>query len=220
MSEQQIDYERLSQEALRGVVRSVLERVAQSGLPGNHYFYIAFNTQADGVGISKRLKVQYPEEMTIVLQHRFWDLAVHEDRFEVKLTFNSIPERLVVPFQSLKVFFDPSVHYGMQFEPSELSAAARKGPRLAEVKTGFEGETEAGGQDDRAPAADPEKKTPIRNVGAARPRLSRKGQSDRVASPPPVPELSQSTAKSPDGPDDDPPRPSAEVVKLDRFRKK
>lgn len=117
MTETEIDYEGLAQSALRGVVRAVLARVAESDkLPGNHHFYISFDTNGEGVSVSKRLREQYPEEMTIVLQHRYWDLQVHDDRFEVKLTFNSIPERLVVPFSSIKVFFDPSVPYGLQFE--------------------------------------------------------------------------------------------------------
>jgi uncharacterized protein len=117
MTDIKIDYEGLAQDALRGVVRTVLAQVAQGEhLPGNHHFYISFGTTRDGVGISRRLKDQYPEEMTIVLQHRYWDLQVHDDRFEVSLTFNSIPERLVVPFSALKVFFDPSVPYGLQFD--------------------------------------------------------------------------------------------------------
>lgn len=117
MTDIKIDYESLAQDALRGVVRTVLAQVAQGEqLPGNHHFYISFGTTREGVGISKRLKDQYPEEMTIVLQHRYWDLQVHDDRFEVSLTFNSIPERLVVPYSALKVFFDPSVPYGLQFD--------------------------------------------------------------------------------------------------------
>src|SRR5450631_2205364 len=117
MTETEIDYESLAQDALRGVVRTVLARIAQGDkLPGNHHFYISFNTNGEGVSVSKRLREQYPEEMTIVLQHRYWDLQVHDDRFEVKLTFNSIPERLVVPFAAIKVFFDPSVPYGLQFD--------------------------------------------------------------------------------------------------------
>ncbi len=118
--EHDIDYEALAQDAMRGVVRAVLHQIAKGGLPGEHHFYIAFFTQHPGVIISKRIREKYPEEMTIVLQHRFWDLAVQEDRFEVKLTFDAIPERLVVPFQAVKVFFDPSVPYGLQFEEPGL----------------------------------------------------------------------------------------------------
>ena len=87
----------------------------RSGLPGQHHLYIAFDTEADGVSVSKRLKEQYPEEMTIVLQYQFWDLQVTNDRFEVKLSFGSVPERLVVPFQAVKAFYDPSAQFGLQF---------------------------------------------------------------------------------------------------------
>jgi len=120
-AEPQIDYEALAQAAMRGMVRMVLARVAKTGLPGEHHFYIAFDTQAAGVSLSKRLREKYPKEMTVVLQHRFWDLAVTEERFEVKLTFDGIPERLSVPFAAIKVFFDPSVPYGLQFEDSDLA---------------------------------------------------------------------------------------------------
>jgi len=115
-SDSMIDYEALAQEAMRNVVRSVLVDAAKSGLPGDHHFYISFDTLAPGVILSKRLREKYAEEMTIVLQHRFWDLIVNEHRFEIKLTFDGIPERLVVPFKAIRVFFDPSVRYGLQFE--------------------------------------------------------------------------------------------------------
>ena len=117
--ERDIDYHALAQDAMRGIVRTVLLRIAKTGLPGEHHFYIAFKTDAPGVVLSKRLREKYPEEMTVVLQHRFWDLLVADDRFEVKLTFDSIPERLVVPFAAIKVFFDPSVPYGLQFDEVE-----------------------------------------------------------------------------------------------------
>lgn len=130
----EIDYESLAQDALRGVIRSVLARAETDGLPGEHHFYIAFDTRAEGVSLSKRLREQYPQEMTVVLQHRFWDLYVHEDSFEVKLTFGNIPERLSVPFSAIKVFFDPSVPYGLQFEASEMMAEAVKAnPQIAGV---------------------------------------------------------------------------------------
>ena len=118
--ERQIDYDALLHEAFRdaqrGVMRTIMTRVAEQGLPGEHHFYISFNTQAPGVSIAPRLLQKYPSEMTIVLQHRFWDLHVQADRFEVKLTFDSIRERLVIPFSSVRMFFDPSVPYGLQFD--------------------------------------------------------------------------------------------------------
>ncbi len=123
--ESTIDYEGLAQEAMRGVVRKVLASTAKTGLPGNHHFYISFDTEAPGVSLSRRLKEKYPQEMTIVLQHRFWDLAVTEERFEVKLTFDGIPERLVVPFDAIKVFFDPSVRFGLQFEDPNAGPETR-----------------------------------------------------------------------------------------------
>ena len=134
--ESTIDYEGLAQEAMRGVVRKVLARTAKSGLVGDHHFYISFDTEAPGVSLSRRLKEKYPHEMTIVLQHRFWDLAVTEDRFEVKLTFDGIPERLVVPFDALKVFFDPSVRFGLQFEDPSAGPDAR-----AEARSALDGAT-------------------------------------------------------------------------------
>lgn len=123
-TQSKIDYESLTQEAMRGVVRAVLNQIRDDGLPGDHHFYISFDTTAENVGVSKRLKAKYPQEMTIVLQHRFWDLIVSDERFEVKLTFDGIPERLVVPFKAIKVFFDPSVRYGLQFEEAGFTSEA------------------------------------------------------------------------------------------------
>lgn len=157
-----IDYETLAleamQEANRGLVRSVLTKVGASGLAGDHHFYVAFNTQAPGVIISKRLKEKYPQEMTIVLQHRFWDLEVTDERFSVKLTFDGIPERLVVPFKALKVFYDPSVPFGLQFEESEM-AAAIAGRRAAVPSQGQDVASVAG---DGAPAVGSDRPRPIR----------------------------------------------------------
>jgi hypothetical protein len=93
-------------------------------LPGEHHFFITFQSTAEGVKLSPRLLAQYPEEMTVILQHQFWDLVVTEDRFEVGLSFGGIPERLVVPFDAIKSFFDPSVQFGLQFDPSEAAAEA------------------------------------------------------------------------------------------------
>jgi uncharacterized protein len=122
-----IDYEALAQDAMRGLVRTVLTKAAKLGLPGEHHFYISFDTLAPGAFISKRLREKYPDEMTIVLQHRFWDLAVTDERFEVKLTFDGIPERLVVPFNAIKVFFDPSVRFSLQFEGPEAAGESARG---------------------------------------------------------------------------------------------
>lgn len=123
MAEDLMRYDLMAQEALRGVIRRALE-VAKKGLPGEHHFYISFRTDAPGVDISEKLHKQYPEEMTIVLQHQFWNLDVREDGFSVELTFNRIPETLVVPYSAVQGFFDPSVQFGLQFEVKKPDAPA------------------------------------------------------------------------------------------------
>src|SRR5262249_20902424 len=134
MSVDHIRYDLLTQEALRSVLRRVLQDTAKNGLPGDHHFYISFNTDAPGVRLSKRLRAQYPEEMTIVLQHQFRDLTVNEQGFEVGLSFSGVNEHLVVPFGAIKRFFDPSVQFGLQFETMEATgeAAAHEGAAPAE----------------------------------------------------------------------------------------
>src|SRR5262245_23395029 len=124
MATDHIRYDILAQEALRGVVRQVLADAAKNGLPGEHHFYISFDTRADGVRLSTRMLAQYPEDMTIVLQHQFWDLVVTEAGFEVGLSFGGIPERLAIPFAAVKGFFDPSVEFGLRFEETADSSEA------------------------------------------------------------------------------------------------
>ena len=172
MATDHIRYDVLARDALRGVLRRVLTDAAEHGLPGEHHFFITFLSTADGVKLSPRLLAQYPEEMTIILQHQFWDLVVTEDRFEVGLSFGGIPERLVVPFAAIKSFLDPSVQFGLQFEPSETTAEAPSAKLPA------------------VPAS------PALPVVAAEPAVESK--------------------------DDEPTKPGegAEVVRLDRFRKK
>src|SRR5690554_6944861 len=109
-------YDVLAQDALRGVVRRALRIARDEGLPGEHHFYISFRSDAPSVEMSDRLRKQYPEEMTIVLQHQFWNLEVSEERFSVELTFNKIPEHLNIPFSAVQGFFDPSVQFGLQFQ--------------------------------------------------------------------------------------------------------
>ncbi|MCW2282685.1 hypothetical protein M2323_000446 [Rhodoblastus acidophilus] len=116
MSKDLIRYDLQVQDALRGVVRKVLADAARDGLPGDHHFYITFRTHAPGVTLSNRLREQYPEEMTIILQYQFWDLKVDEVGFEVGLHFKNVPERLVVPFEAIAGFYDPSVQFGLKFE--------------------------------------------------------------------------------------------------------
>jgi uncharacterized protein len=129
MAEDLMRYDQLAQNALRGVVRDALRKVAKSGLPGEHHFYIAFNTRYPGVILSPRIAERYPREMTVVLQHQYWNLLIFEDRFEVELSFDNVPEKLVVPFSSIKGFLDPHVQFGLQFEviPVEENDTAKEG---------------------------------------------------------------------------------------------
>ena len=130
MAVNQLRYDQMIEEALRGVVRRALRGVAEQGLPGNHHFYITFKTGAPGVELAPRLKEKYPEEMTIVLQYQFWGLVVEAERFEVTLSFNEVPEKLVVPFAAITAFADPAAKFGLQFQqetgaaPEEASSSA------------------------------------------------------------------------------------------------
>ncbi|WP_019221499.1 SspB family protein [Bartonella senegalensis] len=123
MVQDQIRYDILVQDALRGVIRKVLSEVAKAGLPGNHHFFITFLTNAPGVKISPRLQSRYPEQMTIVLQHQFRDLNISETAFEVTLSFREISEKLVIPFHSIQVFYDPVAAFEAAFDlPSDLNS--------------------------------------------------------------------------------------------------
>ena len=124
MPEDRIRYDILAQEALRGVMRKVLQEVAQTGLPGNHHFFITFRTGAPGVRISSRLKERYPEQMTIVLQYQYWDLKVDEKGFEVVLSFSDVPEKLEIPFSAVRGFYDPAVNFELEFLDTEAPQQA------------------------------------------------------------------------------------------------
>ena len=202
MSVDHIRYDLLTQQALRAVVRRVLSDVAKVGsLPGEHHFYVTFDTRAPGVRLSTRMKEQYPEEMTVVLQHQFWDLAVSDTHFEVALSFNGVSEKLHVPFEAIKGFFDPSVQFGLQFEPQGEGAGAAEKPALAEKK-----------EDAAAAQAGWRKKT-------RRPRSA--PPSPRKPRPPKkIAKRSHLVAKDEAPPEPDKPNGGAEVVRLDRFRKK
>ena len=190
MAEHHIRYDLLAQQALRGVVRTVLADVAKNGLPGEHHFKITFNTVAPGVRLSDRLRAQYPETMTIILQHQFWDLAVTERAFEVGLSFGGISERLGVPFDSIIAFYDPAVQFGFQFEAIDAAAAA----------VGERAESAAAKRSDK-PGPKP---LPAGESAAAQ---------NQEGAP------TNKTAE-PAADDDDKPDGGGEVVRLDRFRKK
>ena len=168
----------------------MLVDAAKNGLPGEHHFYISFDTRAEGVRLSPRMLAQYPEEMTVVLQHQFWDLIVTDEGFEVGVSFGGIPERLNVPFAAVKGFFDPSVQFGLQFE--EIGAAAADEAEDANDPAGAE-------------------------RGAARPPAEHKGVPPSVAAVP-APANPDPAKESADGAGK--PAGGGEVVRLDRFRKK
>ena len=124
MSDDLIRYDILTQEALRRVIRKVLEEVQRTGLPGEHHFFITFHTGYPGVRLSTRMMERYPDEMTIVVQHSYWNLEVGENAFEIDLSFDEIRERLRVPFDAVRGFFDPSVKFGLQFDVASAAIAA------------------------------------------------------------------------------------------------
>ncbi len=138
MADDLIRYDVLAQEALRGLVKKVLAEVAKTGIPGEHHFFITFDTRHPGVRISSRLKGQYPEEMTVVLQHQYWDLTVTDAAFEVGLSFKGVPERLLVPFHAVSSFVDPHASFGLKFdvrpEAANAAPALVEGPSPAAEK--------------------------------------------------------------------------------------
>lgn len=225
----QIDYEALAQDAMRGIVRSVLQRVASSGLPGDHHFYVAFDTRAPGVLVSKRLQEKYPEEMTIVLQHQFWQLTVNDERFEVTLSFDNVPERLAVPWRAVRVFFDPSVPYGLQFEGSDLAGDAvgdlePEGAEIADADRRLGALRRPGGDAAAEPhgSGRPEKVRGHRKSRAVKgdvaPEAGVKSAADASGAgggPMPRRQVGRPKLVTPDEPAND-----SKVVELDKFRKR
>lgn len=134
MGQDHIRYDILAQDALRGVIRKVLAEVAATGrLPGDHHFFITFLTGAAGVRISQHLKAKYPEQMTIVIQHQFWDLKITDTLFEIGLSFSDTPERLTVPFAAIRGFYDPSVNFELEFDVPLVEEEAGEEENLAEI---------------------------------------------------------------------------------------
>jgi hypothetical protein len=203
MAVDHIRYDLLTQEALRGVLRTVLSDAAKNGLPGDHHFFVTFDTCAEGVRLSQRMRAQYPKEMTIVLQHQFWDLGISDDSFEVGLSFGGVPERLSIPFAAVKGFFDPSVEFGLQFEQIAVPAA------------------EAGAKPEAVPAP---KKSGDEPANAPPVQMKPRRTTPAV---PAVPTPANPETAAADDPAEKPPeKPTdksaggGEVVRLDRFRKK
>jgi hypothetical protein len=208
MPSDNIRYDLLTQDALRGVIRTVLTNAAAKGLPGDHHFFITFDTRAEGVRMSPRLKASYPEEMTIVLQHQFWDLTVAEEDFEVGLAFNGIRERLHVPLKAVKAFLDPSVQFGLQFtiEP-EAGAAKAEAPAVAAVPASErrKPKSELKQELTREPALKQDPKPELKREPKQEPKSS-----DPQEAPAPAKGKKGDAASATTG----------EVVRLDRFRKK
>ncbi len=140
-SNDEMRYDLLAQEALRGVVRAALKRAAQpGGLPGEHHFYVTFKTTAPGVSLPADLAATYPTEMTIVLQNQFWDLAPGETFFSVMLSFDRQPKRLSIPYAAITRFYDPSVQFMLKFEAPEGAPPAVEEPKAAPVEAEAEAE--------------------------------------------------------------------------------
>jgi len=199
MAVDHIRYDLLTQDALRGVIRTVLTDVAGKGLQGEHHFFITFDTRVDGVRLSARLKASYPDEMTIVLQHQFWDLTVGEDDFDVGLAFNGVPERLHIPFKAVKAFMDPAVQFGLQFAVEAEPARGTNGAAAAEPRAAVK----------PAPAGKP---LPAKLAPAAAPTKAvlKKEPAAQTTTPPALRSIPASGKVDSTG----------EVVRLDRFRKK
>ncbi len=126
-------YDKMVEAALRGVVREALARTAANGMPGAHHFYITFKTGFEGVELPANLRAKHPEEMTVVLEHQFWDLEVEEDHFAVTLSFQNKPERLVIPFEAILSFADPAVKFGLQFQQAAAANEGGQSPGAAEA---------------------------------------------------------------------------------------
>jgi uncharacterized protein len=205
MSTDHIRYDLLVQDALRSVVRNVLADACKNGLPGEHHFYVSFKTGAPGVRISNRLREQYPDEMTIVLQHQFWDLGLTEHTFEVGLSFGGVPERLLVPFDAIVGFFDPSVQFGLKFEVQQPEAVAEnddtKGAKPALVVASTVAQMLPPKADGGILSSSPEKGK-AKKDGAT---ITTKGRGKKAGAVEEKPDEAQ---------------PTAAVVSLDAFRKK
>jgi len=206
MSGQVIRYDLLVQDALLGVVRKVLMDAAREGTPGDHHFYVTFKTHAPGVQLSARMKAEYPDEITIVLQHQYWDLTVTDQQIEVSLSFKNIPEKLVIPFDAVTGFADPAAPFGLKFEPRN----SRQG-KQAPAEASSESQT---------------KPTPItarsKPQAAAAPSAKQAPKTDKVEKPaadktmaePPAEKSAPAEKPAADAQND------GKIVSIDAFRKK
>jgi hypothetical protein len=142
-----IDYGRLMHEAMRGLIQRVLMDVRQGGLPGEHHFYITFDTTHPGVALADWLRERYPEEMMIVIQHWYDNLEVDDDGFSITLNFGDNPEPLVIPFDAVRTFVDPSVEFGLRFESHDSEDDEDSDEDEAPMAEGVEAEADEGKHD-------------------------------------------------------------------------
>ena len=212
MTKDILRYDLMVQEALKGVVRKILSDAGRDGLPGEHHFYVTFKTTAPGVRMSSRLREKHPEEMTIVLQHQFWDLNVSDHSFEVGLSFSGVPERLLVPFDAITTFFDPSVQFGLKFENQDAADAAsadEAAPAGAKPRG-------AGSEPSVAPAAPVALPAKVKPAGVPALKLKQPAERDGDADAKPAAKETDTDSNATTGDDTG----SAQVVSLDAFRKK
>ncbi len=213
MARDTLQYDKMVESALRGVVRQALIYISKNGLPGNHHFYLTFRTDHPGVDISESLRAQYPNDMTVVLQHQYWGLEVNDDHFVVNLSFNNIPERLQVPYAAMMSFVDPSVKFGLQFQPLEPDSPASLASGFAAAAAA----TDSAKSKPKLSEAKPAEVKPIE----LKPAEAKK--SDKAAPAPKEPGKETATDKDePKAPADaaDSAAPADKVVSLDSFRKK
>ena len=194
-----IRYDILAQEALRGVVKKVLQEVARTGLPGEHHFYVTFDTNSNGVRMSSRMKEKYPDEMTIVVQHQFWDLETTEHGFSIGLSFDNIPETMLVPYSAIRGFFDPSVQFGLQFEAVDEDDE-QESPETEKL------DSEAGENISALPAPKKEKEAKKPTAKLKKKSAKTKTEDAKAGSDKPEAEAEENSE-------------SADVVSLDAFRK-
>lgn len=186
MSQDLMNYDQMTQLALRGVVRDAIRRVIrEDGLPGAHHFYITFLTRFPGVEIDDGLAKKYPEEITIVLEHQFWDLNAYADEFEVTLKFGGIPKYLKVPYHAISRFHDPSVGFALQFDPpAELDPAANAISKLRPVPDASDEDTPSKAEADlkETPASKAKSKKKSDKTDEEKSKSDKEGEESTVVS--------------------------------------
>jgi hypothetical protein len=212
MAQDILRYDLMVQEALKGVVRKILTEAGRDGLPGDHHFYVTFRTTAPGVRLSQRLRDKHPEEMTVVLQHQFWDLNVSDHAFEVGLSFSGVPERLLVPFDAITTFFDPSVQFGLKFEAQDAGGEA-----AAADPVPLPGKTPRGAGSEPSVALAAPVSLPARVTPAGAPALKGKTPEREADAARPGGKAAAAKKTEAEAADDG---AGAQVVSLDSFRKK